>query len=319
MVQVDVIILSWNRVDDTIAAIASTAEQEGVEKRILIVDQASEPDNLARLERFLQRVPCAALKKLPRNVGVAEGRNIASAMGQAPFIVALDSDAVFADRHMLARAVEHLEANPQLCAIGFRILNYFTGSNDDTAWDYPASFLPDQAFATTRFMGGGHALHRATFEAVGAYDHRLFFCGEEVDLCYRMLNTGKRIAYLPTVTILHKVSPEQRVFWGKGRFFYTVRNTLYSLYKFGMPWPRRLLATGAFLVGGLRNRIPIEALRGIVASTRMCRDFNSSSEDKSVYRLSESTWEYILQCEPSRSQSVLAKIRRQFVALPNHS
>ena len=40
-IQIDVIILSWNRVEGTIAAIASTAEQLGVNKRI--VYQGSDP------------------------------------------------------------------------------------------------------------------------------------------------------------------------------------------------------------------------------------------------------------------------------------
>src|SRR6186713_3033530 len=94
--QVDVIVLSWNRVEDTMAAIRSAAKQVGVVMRILIVDQGSDSDNVCRLEEFLRQVPCAELKKLRRNVGVAGGRNIASAMGRAPYIVALDSDAEFA-------------------------------------------------------------------------------------------------------------------------------------------------------------------------------------------------------------------------------
>ena len=32
---------------------------------------------------------------------------------------------------------------------------------------------------TTRFVGAGHAIRRSTFEAVGGYDERLMFCGEE--------------------------------------------------------------------------------------------------------------------------------------------
>jgi GT2 family glycosyltransferase len=106
--EVDVIILSWNRVDDTIAAIASATEQQGVAKRILVVDQGSEPEELLKLEAYLRSVPGAVLKNLGYNSGVAGGRNVAAGMGRAPYIVGLDSDAVFADAHMLARAVAHL-------------------------------------------------------------------------------------------------------------------------------------------------------------------------------------------------------------------
>ncbi|MGP1609432.1 MAG: glycosyltransferase, partial [Burkholderiales bacterium] len=158
--QVDVIILSWNRVDDTIAAIRSAACQTGVAKRILVVDQGSESENLLKLEDFLRNDPCAELKKLGRNVGVAAGRNIATAMGDAPYVVALDSDAEFADEDVLARVVGHFESDPQLCAISFRIMNFFTGENDSTSWDYSGAGDPNRSFSTTRFIGAGHAMRR---------------------------------------------------------------------------------------------------------------------------------------------------------------
>ncbi|MDB5799942.1 MAG: hypothetical protein JWL63_881 [Rhodocyclales bacterium] len=318
-VDVDVIVLSWNRVDDTIAAIQSAHDQAGISKRILIVDQGSDQENLAQLESFLRAVPEARLQKLGRNSGVAGGRNIASAMGRARYIVALDSDAVFADSQALARAVQQLDDHPNLCAIGFRIENFFTGQNDDTSWDYPAGRTPDQGFLTTRFIGAGHAIRRSVFEAVGAYDERLFFCGEELDLCYRMLNTGKRIAYAPEVAIRHKVSPEHRVFWGKGRFFYTVRNNLYTARKFGASLPRQALSAAAFFVKGWRNGIAREALRASLASIRMCRVFARSHEDKRYYQLSQETWDYIHSCEPTRSDSFVRKVARQFSMLPHQS
>lgn len=321
-VQVDVIILSWNRPDDTIAAIASAAEQEGVRHRILIVDQGSEPDNLRRLEAYLAGVANATLEKLGRNSGVAGGRNIASAMGSAPYIVALDSDAIFADRHALATAVAHLDAHPELCAIGFRIDNYFTGENDATSWDYPPECRPDTGFPATRFIGAGHALRREVFEAVGAYDDRLFFCGEELDLSYRMLNAGYRIAYVPAVGIRHKVSPEHRVMWGKGRYYYTVRNSLYSAYKFGTPLPRLAVGAAAFAIRGWRNGIGLAALRGVVDAVGMCRAWRretarAAAAPAPAYALSRETWRYIRQCEPTRQEPLLAKIRRQFVRLPH--
>jgi GT2 family glycosyltransferase len=322
-VQVDVIILSWNRPEDTIAAIASSAEQEGIRQRILIVDQGSEPENLHLLERYLAEVPCATLRKLGRNSGVAGGRNIASSMGDAPYIVALDSDAVFADRHALAIAVAHLDAHPELCAIAFRIENFFTGENDATSWDYPPECRPDTGFPATRFIGAGHALRRQIFMAVGAYDDRLFFCGEELDLSYRMLNAGYRIAYVPTVGIRHKVSPEHRVMWGKGRYYYTVRNSLYSGYKFRTPLPRLLVGAAAFIFRGWRNGIPLAALRGVVDAVGMCRAYRremlAQADDTlaPAYALSSETWRYIRQCEPARQEPLLAKMRRQFVRLPH--
>jgi GT2 family glycosyltransferase len=316
--RVDVTILSLNRTHDTIEAIASAAEQEGVETHLWVVDQGSDPQHLARLQEFIQTVPRAKLKALARNVGVPAGRNLAAAMGDAPHIVALDNDAVLADRSTLARAAAHLESNPDLCAIGFRIMNYFTGDHDWTSWDYPAPHQPDDQFSTTRFIGAGHAIRRSSFEATGGYDERLFFAGEEWDLSYRMLNTGQRIEYVPSICVRHKVSPEHRLVWHNGRFFYIARNTVYSCYKFGAPPPRMLLCCAALLLRGLRNSVALEAARGIVASIALCRAFQQSNEDKDQYQLSAETWAYIYECEPSRRETVIQKVRRQFELLQRY-
>jgi GT2 family glycosyltransferase len=313
----DILILSWNRVEDTIAAIVSAHQQEGVEKTIQVVDQGSEPANLARLREAVREMPETHLDEVGSNLGVAAGRNRAARGGSAPYLVALDSDAVFADSHTVARAVAHLDTASELCAVGFRITNFYSRENDATSWDYPSRHGPTERFSTTRVIGAGHAIRRSTFETVGGYDERLFFCGEEGDLCYRMLNTGLRIEYLPECEILHKVSPEHRVEWGRGRFFYTVRNNLYSGYKFGTPLPRQLLALGAFAVRGARNGIPLEAPRAAWAAWGMCRRFKASPEDKRFYALAPDTVRYIADCEPARRDSFLQKVARQFRRLPS--
>jgi GT2 family glycosyltransferase len=316
---VDVIILSWNRVDETIAAIASADTQLNVEKHIYIVDQGSDTYNLDRLKAFLDHVPCATLKILDENSGVAGGRNIATAMGSSPYVVALDNDAVFSDPYALSRAASYLDTHPKLCAIAFRITNYFSGENDRSSWDYPGKFTPDHGFLTTRFVGAGHAIRRSVFEKVGGYDSRLFFCGEEIDLCYRMLNIGYHIEYVPQVEILHKVSPQHRVFWGKGRFYFTVRNNLYTSYKFGVSIPRLIVAAGAFIIKGFRNSIGYEAFRAIRSAVVMCRHFSRSDEGKLHYHLNEDTQRYIRLCEPARGDGLFRKLLRQFHALPMQS
>jgi len=314
-VDVDVIILSWNRPDDVEDAIASALEQVEVRRRVLVVDQGSEPQNIERIERFISRQSDVVLKKLEQNTGVAGGRNIATAMGSGRYVVALDSDAIFGDPLTLARAAQRLDIDPSLAAIGFRIENYFTGKNDDTSWDYPGHH-PDERFLSTRFIGAGHAIRRTAFQAVGGYDARLFFCLEELDLSYRMLNLGYRIEYFPDIKVRHKISPDHRVAWDRGRYFFTVRNALYSSYKFGTPLPRLGLGAAAFFTKGMINGVGLSALRGMGAAIGMCAAYARSTEDKSLYQLRPETQRYIEACEPWRGERVVAKIRRQFKRLP---
>ena len=83
-----------------------------------------------------------------------------------------------------------------------------------------------------------------------------------------------------------QVSPEHRVFWERGRFFYTVRNALYSMYKFEIPRSRRVLGGIAFLVKGIRNGVFLHALRAIMASRSLSSEFRNTAGEAAAYKQS---------------------------------
>jgi Glycosyl transferase family 2 len=72
---VDVVILSLDRAEETIAAIRSVRAQTGVSRHVFIVDQGSRPENLARLAAEVAGRQDVTLLALDRNHGVAGGRN----------------------------------------------------------------------------------------------------------------------------------------------------------------------------------------------------------------------------------------------------
>jgi GT2 family glycosyltransferase len=78
--------------------------------------------------------------------------------------------------------VAALDRDPGLGAIGFRILVDATGTDDLLSWGYPRSLLAraGEVFDAAPFVGAGHAIRRAAWEAAGGYDEALFFCWEEL-------------------------------------------------------------------------------------------------------------------------------------------
>jgi hypothetical protein len=134
-----------------------------------------------------------------------------------------------------------------------------------------------------------------------------------------MINRNERIVYWPALAVLHKITRDHRVFWEHGRYRQTVRNALYSQYKFGVPWPRIAVGAAAFLLRGVRNGLTWQAARGILASVAMSWTFARSQESKAAYHLTPDTWQYIRECEPTRQEPWLAKLRRQFIPLPIQS
>jgi len=317
-VKVDVIILSWDRTAETIAAIDSAAGQEGVDKLVWIVDQGSKPENLGALRQAIADRPEIHLLELGRNVGVAQGRNIASGLGDAPYIVALDNDAVFKDKRTLADVVRKLDSDPLLGAVAFRILNFFTGRDDAMCWDYPGvpRAMADREFMSTRFIGAGHALRRIAFEGAGGYDADLFFAGEERDLSYRILNLGYGVRYCPEFAVLHKVDPTARVNWRSGRYYYTVRNVLYSDFKFGTPLWKLARSATALTLKGLRNGCAGQAVRGAFDAARMGWRFARDKRRPAVYRLNSEVRSYIDSCEHRGETPFMDRLRRQFTRLP---
>ncbi len=263
----DIIILSWDRVDDTIAAIESALAQRAVDVHVCVVDQGTWPEGLARLRAFCGRHPRVTLILNTSNTGVPGGRNQATRIGSAPYVVALDNDAVFEDRDQVARALAVMERDPDIGALAFRIRLHDRDADDLGSWPFNRNIADwaGRSFETLRFVGAGHLLRRDAFESVGGYDDTLFFLHEEVDLAYRLINRGMTIVYAPDVIVRHKVSGQNRVGWSSGRYFYHVRNTIYLMTKFNFPIPGAVVTVVRVVLSGLRMGFWAATLRGVGA------------------------------------------------------
>lgn len=267
----DVLILALDRADETLAAIASALAQQGVSRHVVVLDQGSRPAALTRIAAAVVGRADVTLASAGGNLGVAAGRNLAASLGHGRVLVALDNDAVFADATTLARAVAALDAAPDLAAIGFRIVLHASGADDLSSWGYPLTLLAraGEAFDAATFVGAGHAIRRAAWDAAGGYDPRLFFCWEELDFCLRALAAGWRVRYRGDLVVRHKVSAERRVGWSGERWHYFVRNRIYIARKWNAGWVELAPRIVAYAVKGLRHGVLWPTLRAVVAAGHM--------------------------------------------------
>jgi GT2 family glycosyltransferase len=251
----DVVILALDRTEATVAAIRSALNQTGVSRYVIVVDQGSRPDALARLAAEVGGRNGATLIALGCNHGVPGGRNIGSALGHGRFIAGLDNDAEFDAPDALARMASGFDADPDLAAIGCRIVVDATGDDDLSSWGYPASLLTRSrdTFEVATFVGAGHAIRRAAWDDIGGYDARLFFCWEEYDFCLRAIARFWRMRYRGDIVVRHKVSPERRVTWSGDRWFHFVRNRIYIGRKSGTSWLALAPRIAGYCVKAARN------------------------------------------------------------------
>ena len=267
----DVVILALDRAADTMAAIRSALAQTGASRHVFVVDQGSSPETLGRLGSAVSGRTDATLVTLGHNHGVAGGRNAGAALGRGRMIVGLDNDAAFDGPDVVARAVAALDAEPDLAAIGLRILADASGADDLSSWGYPLALLERSAdrFDAATFVGAGHAIRRAAWDQAGGYDPALFFCWEEYDFCLRAIDRGWRIAYRGDIAVRHKASAERRIGWSGRRWFQHVRNRLYIERKWGASWAALAPRCAAYLARGASNGMPRLTLAAIMRAAGM--------------------------------------------------
>lgn len=273
MLEVDIIILSWDRTRDTIEAIDSALAQQGVGVNVIVFDQGSNPENLKQISEHCARFPNVNLIENGTNVGIPAGRNRAAQAGHSKYVIALDNDAEFMDPRLSAKAMKIMEARDSLAALGFRIDLFSSHPEnpqpDRSSWGYapldPADHQ-NQIFPALAFVGAGFILRRTAFEDVGMFDEKLFFMHEEQDLTLRLINAGHDVEYRGDLAVGHKVSSERRVDWKSDRYRLHLRNRIYILTKHkGAGWMsfEELLV---MLVAGFRLGLILPTVRGVLGA-----------------------------------------------------
>ena len=268
---IDVVILTLDRLNDTLECIQSVLNQDYPDIRLWIVDQGSCEETVTTLKDRSKRDNFTVVET--GLTGVPAGRNTGYRLGNAPIIVSLDNDAVFSDTSVLTRVERRFVTEARLGALAFAIHDYASGGPDVGSWGFP---LPveewfDKEFLAARFCGAGHAISRRAFEQTEGYDEALFFFGEELDLSWSMVDYGYLIRYAPETSVRHKSSEEGRIHWSDGRFYYNVRNILYLNYKyFRRPTQFFNYAIG-YLIKGAFSGLFSATLKGIRDAWKLSR------------------------------------------------
>lgn len=301
---VDVVLLSWNRPEDTLAAVGSVLSQDLDSLALWVVDQGSGPQQIAALRAISAEHPAVQLVELGHNVGVPAGRNIGVDRGKADFVVCLDNDAVFDSPHALRLAVDRLASDPRLGAVAFRALDHRTRELDLGSWAYPRIHMhAAEPLPVARFVGVGHALRRAAFTDAGGYDESLFFCEEELDLSYRMIDRGYRILYDPSIVILHKRAPERRMGWDSGRVYHQVRNSVLVHHRHHRRLFETALVASGWLLRAFYNGQGRQAMHGVKDAIRLLND------EEDTPRLSPEARRYVWEHDTRLRGSLLQRLR----------
>lgn len=210
---VDVVILTWNDGELIAEAVHSVLDSDGVEVRVWVMDNGSEPPAVVPAD------PRVHLARFPENLGTTVSRNRGAALGSAEYLCFLDSDAVVAP-HSIERLVGVLVADPGVAMA----VPVFAGQQPEaSAGDAPTvrvkleralnrrtTYIPssctDQSSGSwdVEFgIGACQVVRRADFEAIGGFDEAYFYAPEDVDLCLRLGDAGRRIVQVADTGVVH--------------------------------------------------------------------------------------------------------------------
>ncbi len=214
---VAVIVVNWNGGSFLSECLESLVTQRRRPDHIIVVDNASSDDSLARASRWLTDVE---LIRLTENVGFAKANNIGATAAHRYDTLALLNPDARADSGWLEALLRAAERDPGAAAFASQMRlsgspDQLDGAGDSyhvsgRAWrnghrmpssDWPAEdcevFAPCAAAALYR---------REAFEDVGGFDEQFFCYFEDVDLGFRLRLRGQRCVYVHSAIVEHASS-----------------------------------------------------------------------------------------------------------------
>ena len=211
------VILNTNKRADTLACLASLAQNTYANHKIIVLDNASSDGSP---EAIRTDYPDVQLIGLTQNLGYAGNNNVGIKAAQAQgadWVFVLNEDTTLAP-NCIADLVTAGERDPKIGIVGPLVYHHnepeliqSAGGQMDrhlNIWHRGQNQKDTGQFATTDTMewisGCAILLRRQVIEQVGMLDERFFYYWEETEWCLRARKAGWRIVHVPTAKLWHK-------------------------------------------------------------------------------------------------------------------
>jgi GT2 family glycosyltransferase len=245
--EVAIVVLNWNGWKDTLACLESLQRVTYPNCRVLVVDNGSTDDSLARIAGWVGRQADGgrvAVVPAGSNRGYAGGNNlgIRRALEQgARYVLILNNDTLV-EPDFLTRLVEGMErggpqvgiAGPKVYAldaprvlqsVGARI-DYWKGKYPPIGCGEVDAGQYDEPRAVDYVSGAAMLVRREAIERVGMMEEGFFLYVEEVDWCCRAWKMGFRVVVVPASRIWHAGAASARELETPTLLYYRLRNRM---------------------------------------------------------------------------------------------
>ncbi|MBL7191106.1 glycosyltransferase family 2 protein [bacterium] len=217
---VDIIVLNFNRCDDTLQCLESLVELDYPNFRVTLTDNGSTDGTVSAVRMKYPKVNIIALKE---NLRFAGGNN--TAMKRAlkegfDYVLLLNNDTI-ADDDFLKYMVQAAELSPKIGMVCPKIyyhvppdVIWFAGGKINLNFAYARhigigkkdSGQFNSAGITGWLSGACLLIKREVIDKVGFLDDGFFLYSEDMDYSLRVRKAGYELYYQPKAFIWHKVS-----------------------------------------------------------------------------------------------------------------
>lgn len=224
---------------------------EGIEGQVVVVDNDSQDDSIIFNRQLYPQVRFIENKE---NIGFARANNIAISESQSEYVMLLNPDTIV-NEHLLYDCIELMDAHPKVGATGVRMLcengqfapesrrgvpTPFTAfckmvgltklfPHSRVFGHYYLKYLDEYAATPIEIISGACMfLRRSVLDECGLLDEDFFMYGEDIDLSYRMLQTGKQNYYIPSRIMHYKGESTQK---NTFRYVYVFYEAMYIFFK----------------------------------------------------------------------------------------
>lgn len=215
-----IVILNWNGRKMLAEYLPNVLKFSEDDAEVWVADNASTDDSM---EMLAERFPMVRTLRHDRNYGFAEGYNRALAQIKADYYVLLNSD-VEVTPHWLTPLVEFMNAHEDVAACQPKLLSEvdkgsfeYAGACGGFLDKYGYPFCRGRIFDTVERDSGQYDSVTDVLWATGAclfiraedywkvegLDSRFFAHCEEIDLCWRLRQRGKRVVCCPESKVHH--------------------------------------------------------------------------------------------------------------------
>ncbi len=274
MSSTSIIITNWNRWEEVEIILSLLHKKPEQYLEIIIVDNCS--NQMPKFDwKSMEKTKFIFLKE---NYGPCVARNKGADLAGGKYLFFLDSDAI-CSRRCIKLIEDRFERENDLAVIGCRVEYKFNRTLDQ--WIYSQKKTRQkQKFDTYSFSACGAAIRSSVYRSIGGFNEKLFMYNEEVDLSYRVIQSGFRVAYDSDAVVYHFPSNKGRMkssdFWrGMIRHWIWI---FFSYYPTFEAYKRSLFYSAIYLLKGIRLGLLPAIIAGIYEGFKDARKVSGESE-----------------------------------------